>query len=95
MIAPAARYLQVASRKPLETESQPFDQVDRALIAGLYVGLEPVQAQLLERVLDRQREALAHQSRTRQRFQRIVAEVGRLKVAANDFIDVHDTGDTA
>ena len=95
VIAPLAADQQVARGEALEPEPRAARQRDRRRVAGLDVGLDPMQAERPERMVEDLLERLAHQALPGVALVRVVAEVGGLERAADDLGDREHAGDRA
>ena len=95
VVAPLAADQQVARGEALEPEAGAAGERDRRLVAGLDVGLQPVQGERPEGVVEHLLHRLAHQPLARVALVRVVAEVGGLEGAADDLRDREHAGDLA
>src|SRR5689334_3666720 len=84
VVAPAATDLQIARREALATEAGALGECDRGAVAGLDVGLDPVQAQGGERPAQDELDPFSHIPIAGVGLPGGVAEVGALKGATDD-----------
>ena len=93
MVAPLAPDQEVARRVALEAEAGAARERDRGGVAGLDVGLDAVQRERAEGVVEDLLEPVAHQPLAGVASAAVVAEEGRLERAADDLGDVEDARD--
>src|SRR5438270_565534 len=74
---------------------EPADQAQRRLVAGLDVGLQPMEPQSTKGIGNRETQAVAHEAPPFMRRERVIAEIGAAKCAAHDFADVDDADQLA
>src|SRR3984885_8196631 len=93
VVAPATADLEIPRREALAHEPGAAGERDRSLVAGLDVGLDPVQAQRVERFADDQSDPLAHVALVGELAGDRVAEVGALERATRDMRQVEEPED--
>jgi len=92
MIAPPAGNFQIARRKPFQSKSKAFDERSRRRVSGLDVGFKAMKFQSAKGIGEYGCEAAGHVPLIVMRCERVIAKIGRVEVAANDFADVDDAG---
>src|SRR3954453_5827000 len=95
VVAPLAPDQEVARRVALEAEAGAAGERDRGGVARLDVGLDAVERERPEGVVEDLLEAAAHEAPARVAGAAVVAEEGGLERAADDLRDVEDPGDVA
>ena len=93
VVAPLAADQQVARGEALHAEAAASGERDRRDVAGLDVGLQAVQRQRPERMVEHLLERLAHEPLAGVASARVVAQVRRLERAADDLGDREHAGD--
>src|SRR5215216_5857158 len=95
VVAPLAVDLQVLLGEALAHEAAAADQRDRGRVPGLDVGLEPVQSELAEGVVEDEAHALGHVAAALQARDPAVADVRALQRAPHDLGDVEHAREPA
>lgn len=90
MVAPRAAYSQIGRRKTLLPESEALHQAYGSAVLWLDIGLKAMQSQFPEAIADGLPESVSHESRTGKWNKRVITEIGRLKISADDFRNVYD-----
>ncbi len=90
MIAPSSPDL-VAALCAIAREAEACEQCDRAAVRGLNVRVEPIEIEIAERDVDRQRHAFSHQAAPGVRRERVVRERAATLRCGDHVVDLDDT----
>ena len=91
VILPLALDLQIPLSETLQPKTQALDESNRSDISGDNIGLDPVEAQVLEGVEHGESKRLSHESLSNIGESYPVAEIAALEAASADLIEVHCT----
>ena len=93
VISPGAVDVKIIRRQPLETKAAGAHQRLGALVGGLNVRFDAMQAQHIEGMLGDEQQTLVHQTLAGVRGSSVVAEAGREESAANNGVEIDNASD--
>jgi len=91
MVAPSPTDLEIPRGEAFAPKPKALDQLERSHVAGLYVRLQTMETMEGQCSPDDGSQTLSHESLTGVRCVAVETQMGRLKGASNDFIQVHET----